>query len=712
MSRSPSPGRRPAANGSGGCRTTGPIVARARAAYDGRDWSTALELLLEADRSVGLEPPELEILAECARWLGRNDVVIGSFERAHRAYSANGSLREACRTALALCAANDDVCNAAVAASWWKRADEIIGSLPEGPEHAAHAWFLARTCSARGDLDGQEAAARRADALARRHGDRNVEALAQIEIGHVATARGRGPEARQAIERATALAVGGELGVLESGIVFCNAIWAYRCRGEWDHASEWTESASRWAENVRVAYFPGLCRVHRSEVLRIRGELVAAEHESREATRFLESDIPRWAMVAHAEVGEVRRRRGDADGALESFRRALDLGWDPQPGLALLLLDLGDPVAAHNAIERVFVDRVQTLIYEDRASLLAARATIAVAAGKLATAEQAAEELERLAESNPTPGYAAASAHARGETELARGRPDPAARHFARAHRAWADLQAPYEVATSRAALGRALLAQGDEGGGRLELGAAERIFERIGAKRERERVAGLLADLCGSGARTAHATTARAPAGVAELRREGDYWTMSFGEWVLRLKDGRGPRYLAILLSRPDADLWSIDLVQDASDHRDAGAARAPAGDAGEVLDEEARASYRRRLEELQSDLDDARERGDDAATETLLEEMDELGRALAAAIGLGGRPRRVGSDVERARQSVTKALRGTLRKIAAANAWLGHYLETTVHTGTACRFEPDARHPIEWVVHAGDGGGRSRRR
>jgi len=92
-------------------------------------------------------------------------------------------------------------------------------------------------------------------------------------------------------------------------------------------------------------------------VLRARGRLREAERECLEAVRLLAPTIPRWETVAHAELGEVRRRLGDLGGAMESFRKALELGWDPQPGLALLLGAQGDARSAHRAIERVFAAR-------------------------------------------------------------------------------------------------------------------------------------------------------------------------------------------------------------------------------------------------------------------------------------------------------------------------------------------------------------------
>ena len=118
------------------------------------------------------------------------------------------------------------------------------------------------------------------------------------------------------------------------------AIWLSRSRGAFDRAQQWIDCADRWVERQGVQYFPGMCRMHRSEVLRIRGRLDDAEREVTQAVRMLEGSLPLLSMIALAELGEVRRRRGDHDAALEAFGRAVQLGWDPQPGMALVLLAL------------------------------------------------------------------------------------------------------------------------------------------------------------------------------------------------------------------------------------------------------------------------------------------------------------------------------------------------------------------------------------
>jgi hypothetical protein len=78
----------------------------------------------------------------------------------------------------------------------------------------------------------------------------------------------------------------------------------------------------------------------------------------------------------------------------------------------------------------------------------------------------------------------------------------------------------------------------------------------------------------------------------------------------------------------------------------------------------------------------------------------MEQLASQLSAAIGLGGRARRSGGAAERARQSVTKAIRGVLRRIAEASAPLGDHLERSVRTGISSVFDPDPNAPLRWRV------------
>ena len=144
-------------------------------------------------------------------------------------------------------------------------------------------------------------------------------------------------------------------------------------------------------------------------------------------------------------------------------------------------------------------------------------------------------------------------------------------------------------------------------------------------------------------------------PEGGSVFRLVGDTRTVSFAGRTVLLHDLKGMRYLARLLAVPDREFHVLDLL--AGGH---GVARLDlGGDAGPALDEQARAAYRRRLAEIDEDLDEAGEAGDGERVARAQADREYLVRELAGAFGLGGRLRAVQSPSERARASVCRALR-----------------------------------------------------
>jgi tetratricopeptide (TPR) repeat protein len=190
----------------------------------------------------------------------------------------------------------------------------------------------------------------------------------------------------------------------------------------------------------------------------------------------------------------------------------------------------------------------------------------------------------------------------------------------------------------------------------------------------------------------------------AAVFRREGEYWSIAFEGDAFRLRDSKGLRYLAVLLARPGHEVLALDLVSGGPERVGPGPAvdddLAVEGGGGEVLDRQARDAYRRRLEELRDTLAEAESWGDAERASRAREEMEFLARELAAGVGLGGRPRPAVSPAERARQSVTKAIKGAISRVSEQSPTLGAHLGTTVRTGTFCSYTPDPRAPIAWVT------------
>ncbi|HMK10327.1 MAG TPA: hypothetical protein VK461_01960, partial [Acidimicrobiales bacterium] len=115
------------------------------------------------------------------------------------------------------------------------------------------------------------------------------------------------------------------------------------------------------------------------------------------------------------------------------------------------------------------------------------------------------------------------------------------------------------------------------------------------------------------------------------------------------------------------------------------------PGGDLGETIDSQARAAYRRRLEELDRDIAEAEDRGDDGALDRLQSERDFLIDELSRALGLGGRPRRAGEVHERARKAVSARIRLAIERLGADHPAVERHLANSVHTGTFCSYRPE---------------------
>lgn len=191
-----------------------------------------------------------------------------------------------------------------------------------------------------------------------------------------------------------------------------------------------------------------------------------------------------------------------------------------------------------------------------------------------------------------------------------------------------------------------------------------------------------------------------------AIFRKESDYWILGYQGVSTRLKDAKGFHYLAHLLRHPGRDLHVLEVMQRQSAAgggqpavraRDREVPPVSRGTGLAVLDAEAKTAYRRRLGELREELGEAESFNDRGRAERAGAEIEALTEQLAAAVGLGGRDRTSGAAAERARLAVTKGIKTTLKRIAAAHPALGEHLTLRVKTGTYCVYLVDTARPIE---------------
>jgi hypothetical protein len=192
-------------------------------------------------------------------------------------------------------------------------------------------------------------------------------------------------------------------------------------------------------------------------------------------------------------------------------------------------------------------------------------------------------------------------------------------------------------------------------------------------------------------------------------FQREGEYWFIGYEADTFRLKDTKGLRYLHTLLGNPGREILALDLVQYDEGgfsarsnaprlQREDGLRLFMPGDGGEVIDRSARVAYERRVRDLADEVEDAEASGDAERAALLHEELDFIVEHLAAATGLAGATRHTVSPAERARQSVTKAMKSAAARISGHSPALGRHLASTIRTGTYCIYQPDPRVPTSW--------------
>jgi hypothetical protein len=271
------------------------------------------------------------------------------------------------------------------------------------------------------------------------------------------------------------------------------------------------------------------------------------------------------------------------------------------------------------------------------------------------------------------------------------GRWDEASARFTAALERLERLDARPYLARTRYELGRSLLVRGrpeDREAALRHLGAAREAAQAMGMAGLHELAARRLAAL-GVGATAAVAPAAPPPdeAIPFTLVEDGELWAVGFRGQSFRLKDSLGLRYLARLVAEPDREVHVLELAR-AREGGDEGAV--DSGDAGELLDDEARETYRRRLEDLRETVAEAESFGDQARAARAREEIDFLAGELGRAVGLGGRARRAGGATERARSAVQRRIKNAIERIADQAPALAAYLGRTVRTGIFCSFRP----------------------
>ena len=463
-----------------------PVPAGARSAFARHAWREAFETFATAQAERALAVEDIERLAESAWWIGRIDDCIAARERAYAIYMDRKQTRAAAAVAVRL--AEDFFRRQAksLGNGWLKRAERLLDDVEECAEHGALLRLHAIRALDDGELDTALGLARRTADVAARFHDHDLQALALHDIGRMLVSKGELAQGMALIDEAMAAAVGGELGPEVTGRIYCNMLGTCEKLADYQRAAEWSEEAQRWCGQHTESGFPGICRVHRAELMRLRGSWNDAETEALRAAQELQGFYHIAAGEAFYEIGEIRLRMGDGKRAEEVFHQAHELGREPVPGLALLRLVEGKIDSARGLIDRAVADRPAGSL--DRARVLPARVQIALAAGDLDGARGSAAELDAIATAYGSTALRASAAQSRGAVHLAAGSGAAAVPDLRLACRLWQEVRLPYETASARLLLAGAYRATACPEDAELELQTATSSLKALGADIETAR--------------------------------------------------------------------------------------------------------------------------------------------------------------------------------------------------------------------------------
>jgi len=458
------------------------LLLYARDCYERGDWDDAFNALRLADTEGALDAADLHRLAWSAGLTARDEPMLATTEREYHAWLGEGEQLNAARAAFWLGFRLMVRGESSRASGWLSRAQRLVELHVE--DCAERGYLLlpaAQRLLSGGEFTQAHDCARQAAEIGERFGEPDLIAFARNLQARAMFSDGQIERALAFMDEAMVAATSGELSPVVTGIVYCTAIASCRRVFALDRVREWTAALASWCDaHPQLGMFTGHCLVHRAEVLELSGAWPQSVAEAgRAVARCVRNVDHEAAGRAHYLQAEIHRLRGEFSLAEAGYREASRVGFEPQPGFALLRLAAGDPDAAASASRRTVAATCDRLA---RARFLPAHVEIMLAAGDLEEARAAALELEETAATLNGDALKAIAAHARGSIQLAEGNPHAVLAPARRAFGIWQRLGAPYLAARLRVLLARACMAMGDAEGARLELQCANEVFQQLGA--------------------------------------------------------------------------------------------------------------------------------------------------------------------------------------------------------------------------------------
>lgn len=432
-----------------------------------------------------LEVDDLERLASAAYLAGLSDESRSAWINAHEKCAHVGDIARAVRCAFWLAFALLNGGDLARAGGWIDRAQRLLDDRKiDCVERGYLRYASAMRATFSGDVSaGYEAfhAAAEIDVLFH---EPELAALARIGEGRCLIYLDQVDEGVALLDEGMVAIEANDVSAIAIGDAYCTVIEGCNELLDVGRAHAWTASLSHWVDGQpELMLYRGQCLLHRAEMLYLRGDWDAAADQIEQACRRLAQPIGHPALGAAAYLkGDLHRVRGQDRAAEAEFRLASELGHDPQPGLALLRLATGRVEAATAAIRRAYREAGDPM---SRARLAAGYVEITLAAGDVADARSAADELGTVSSALGRLLPTALHLKALGAVLLAEDQPEPAQTALRQALAGWREMDAAYEAARTRMLIAAACRAVGDNDSAEMELAGAIAVFDRLDAVRD-----------------------------------------------------------------------------------------------------------------------------------------------------------------------------------------------------------------------------------
>ena len=451
----------------------------ARAAASKHHWEASAALFAQIGIAV-LSPDDLELWGLADECRGRPVDALPAVTRAVELHLAAGHRARAGRAAVTLSKIEMERGASARSQGWIERARSILEGIEDPETHAYLLWMQSRFSAFGGRAQEALELGSRAYDLVANSNDNGIKALTLVYKGFYKLALGHVDEGTRLQNHAAAIALSSEVDPMLGSLIYCNILWTCRSSADWERALQWSDGFEEWC-GATFAVNPGNCDLHRAEILGARGTLAEAFEKITVAIPKL-SEEEAWSIGEGYRVrGDIGYMMGDDKQAAADYETAYALGWDAEPGNAVLLAERGEVEAALGALDRS-IEGVSWFHLQRKGLLYANAARIAARAGLNARAQQYLERIAAEDERWSQPTVRALVAETRADLL---GPNDPAARQLRLlARQLWTSAKLDFHAARMRIELAEGYLASDDRAGAEAELNAAERLAQRIASPR------------------------------------------------------------------------------------------------------------------------------------------------------------------------------------------------------------------------------------